>query len=252
MKERFLVLAKAVPEISSKYEHLVCVAGITESGEWRRIYPIPWKTFWGSSPKNFKKKYWIEYETDGAGDYRPESMRVKPETIRPLEEAKFSDIETMLKERLTTIEDIEKEGPKNHSLGVIEPKELLDFVPTTNKHYEELVKMSGQSDLSGRKAMKIDIPEYKYRYIFRDIVGEKRAHENLCEDWEVGELYRNCKRYLENGKYKDENEVHQKIKEKMLNRITKNGHFYFVVGSHFRFPTYMIVGVIYPKKSDLQ
>ncbi|MDE1768833.1 MAG: hypothetical protein KGH67_04430 [Candidatus Micrarchaeota archaeon] len=51
MKEKLLVLAKAAPEISSKYEHLVCVAGITESGEWRRIYPIPWKIFWESSSK---------------------------------------------------------------------------------------------------------------------------------------------------------------------------------------------------------
>lgn len=59
MKERLLVLAKAVPEISSKYEHLVCIAGITEAGKWRRIYPIPWKIFWKSSSRNFKKKYWI-------------------------------------------------------------------------------------------------------------------------------------------------------------------------------------------------
>lgn len=39
MKERLLVLAKAAPEASKKYEELICVAGITEKGEWRRIYP---------------------------------------------------------------------------------------------------------------------------------------------------------------------------------------------------------------------
>ncbi len=251
MKERLLVLAKAVPEISSKYESLVCVAGITDSGEWRRIYPIPWKVFWGTSGQNFKKKYWIEYETAGHGDYRPESVRVKPETIRPLEEAKFSDIEGLIKERLTTIDELSNSGPSVTSLGAVEPKELIDFAPTTNAHYKELVEMSGQKDLSGNKAMKLDIPEYKYRYIFKDAKGERKPHENLCEDWEVGELYRNCKRYMQSGKYKDENEIHQKVKEKMLAKITENGHFYFVAGSHFKFPTYIIVGVIYPKKADL-
>ena len=55
MIERLLVLAKAIPEISSKYEHLVCVAGITDSGEWMRIYPIPWKVFWKNSRTNLKK-----------------------------------------------------------------------------------------------------------------------------------------------------------------------------------------------------
>ena len=33
--------------------------------------------------------------------------------------------------------------------------------------------------------------------------------------------------------------------------IAKNKHAYFIVGSHFRFPTYMIVGVVYPTKKDL-
>ncbi len=251
MKEKLLVMAKAAPEISSKYEQLVCVAGVTESGEWRRIYPIPWRIFWESSSRNFKKKHWIEYDTTEPGDYRPESMKIDMSTIKPLGAAKFSEIEGLLRERLTTMDELQELGPKKASLGVIEPKELIDFIPTTNKHYEELVKKSGQRDLSGGKAIKLDIPENKYRYIFRDRLGEGKPHESLCEDWEVGELYRHCKEYLVQGIYKDEEEMNQKIKEKMLNQIAKNGHLYFIAGSHFIFPTYMIVGVVYPRKSDL-
>lgn len=44
--ESTLVLAKAYPVVSSKYEELVCVAGITSTGQWRRLYPIPWEVFW--------------------------------------------------------------------------------------------------------------------------------------------------------------------------------------------------------------
>ncbi len=253
MKERLLVLAKATPEISSKYEHLVCVAGITEKGEWRRIYPIPWKVFWKSSGKNFKKKSWIEYELESEepSDHRPESRKIKFDTIKPLGGARFSEIEQLLKKRKSCIEDLEKKGSRVQSLGVVEPTEILDFAPTGNPHYEKLVTKSAQKDLFGKPVVKLDIPEYKYRYIFKDD-QEGRTHELLCEDWEVGELYRKCKQYLEIGKYKDQKEVHQKVREKMLQGITKNGRVYFVVGSHYRFPTYMIVGVIYPKKSDLK
>lgn len=252
MKEKLLVLAKAVPEISRKYEHLVCVAGITDKGEWRRIYPIPWSVFWGNSGKNFKKKFWIEYEViDTSSDYRPESRRINPGSIKLISEAKFEDIEKLLKVKLTTLEDLEKLGPKNQSLGVIAPIKILDFTPMDNKHYEELVKKSKQLDFSGNPVVKLDIPKYKYRYKFTDKIDEEKPHETLCEDWEVGMLYKNCEDYRKEGRYQDEQEVHDKVKEKMLNGITKNGHVYFIVGSHFRFPTYMVVGVIYPKKDDI-
>lgn len=253
MKERLLVLAKASPEISSKYEHLVCVAGITESGEWRRIYPIPWKMFGRFSDKNFKKKSWIEYELEdeAPSDHRPESRKIKFDSIRPLGEAKYQDIEALLIEHTICIEELERKGPKVQSLGVVKPLEIMDFAPVDNTHYEKLVTKGAQRDLFGKSAIKLDIPRYKYRYVFKDD-KEGRVHELLCEDWEVGELYRNCEKYRKLGKYKDVAEVHSKVKEKMLSRITKYNHVYFVVGSHYRFPTYMIVGVVYPKKADFQ
>ncbi|MDO8428273.1 MAG: hypothetical protein Q7S92_03605 [Candidatus Diapherotrites archaeon] len=252
MKERLLVLAKAVPEASKKYEELICVAGITDKGEWRRIYPIPWELFWKTSPQNFKKKWWIEYELqdDKPSDHRPESRKVKFETIKPLREATFKEIEDLLKTRIETIEQIEEKGVKKQSLGVIEPKEVFDFLPSDNQHYEKLVNMGKQKDLFGSKAFKLSPPKVKYSYKFKDDI-DGRIHETLCEDWEVGELYRKCEDYRKQGKYKDENEVHQKVKEKMLNAIMKNKHVYFIVGSHYRFPTFMIVGVIYPRKTDL-
>ena len=95
-----------------------------------------------------------------------------------------------------------------------------------------------------------DIPAYKYRYIFKDDT-DGRTHELLCEDWEVGELYRKCEQYRKAGKYKDIEEVHQKVRHKMLKAIPKNKHLYFIVGSHYRFPTYMIIGIVYPRKADL-
>ncbi len=117
-----------------------------------------------------------------------------------------------------------------------------------------------QKDLFGNDVVKIDIPEYKYRYIFKDDTDGIR-HEMLCEDWEVGELYRNCEKYRKLGKYRDVDEVHEKVKYKMFDEMFgtidnkpnhRSCHVKFIVGSHSRFPTYMVVGVIYPKKTDVE
>lgn len=244
-----------MPEISEKYEQLICVAGITESGDWRRIYPIPWEKFWKGSETKFSKKNWIEYELRSTepSDHRPESRKIDFDTIKPLNRANFKDIESLLNERLTTIEQLESKSTMVNSLGVVKPYKVSDFAPTENKHYKELVTRKAQKDLFGNDAINIDIPKYKYRYIFND--GDKcRGHEMLCEDWEVSELYRHCEDYRKRGKYKDKEEVHQKVKEKMLNDLFnkfRRDHVKFIVGSHYRFNTYMIVGVIYPKKAEV-
>jgi len=251
VKERLLVLAKAAPEASKKYEELVCVAGITEQGEWRRIYPIPWSVFWKTSEKNFKKKTWIEYELESnkPSDHRPESRKIKFDSITPLGEARFSEVNQLLLDRMTCIEELEKKGPRVQSIGTVMPTEIIDFKPVDNKHYQELVTNKAQQDLFGKPALGLEIPKHKYQYVFKDD-STGRTHECLCEDWEVAELYRKCEQYRQQGKYKDENEVHEKVRNKMLHEINKYGHVHFIVGSHYRFPTYMIVGVVYPRKQD--
>lgn len=94
MKEKLLVLAKAAPEASKKYEELVCVAGITNKGEWRRIYPIPWEIFWRNKNTKFKKKQWIEYElvSNEPSDHRKESRKIIPESIVVLGDASYDEI----------------------------------------------------------------------------------------------------------------------------------------------------------------
>ena len=251
MTERLLVLAKAMPEASRKYEELVCVAGITDKGEWRRIYPIPWNVFWPNSGTSFRKKHWIEYELvdDKPSDHRPESRKIRPGTIRDCGEESFSVIEKMLEERVTTIEELMEKGHKAVSLGVVKP-EVLGFQPIDNQQYEKVLDMTKQQTLFGGKAYKLDPPEHKYQYVFKDRPGETDKHTMLCEDWEAERLYSGCKKYLQEGKYKSMDEVHEKVSSKML-EIAQTGHSYFIVGTHYRFGTYVVVGVVYPKKSDM-
>ncbi len=249
MKERLLVLAKAAPIVSTKYENLVCVAGITDKGEWRRLYPIPWKCFWGRSPNQFSKKQWIEYElrSDEPSDHRPESRKVKYETIRAIGTASFKDINAIIQPKLTTLEKLVSIGPRKASLGIVRPA-IDEFYEMTNAQYEKWTGQKAQTTLNNTSAQPLEIPQKKYGYKFRD--SKTGAHALLCEDWEIAELYRNCEEYRKKGKYKDDAEVFEKIKQKMFNELPAKKDLYFVVGTHFRFPTYMIVGALYPKKTD--
>ncbi len=81
MRTKGLITVKAYPAISSKYGETVCTAGITEDGNWIRIYPIPYRKL--DYAKQFKKYDWVELDLKrNESDFRPESFRpVRLDTI---------------------------------------------------------------------------------------------------------------------------------------------------------------------------
>ena len=80
-QERILILVKTCPEPSRGYVETTCVAGITEAGEMRRIFPVPFRFL--DEEKRFKKWQWITIETEAAvGDNRKESRRGDFNTIQ--------------------------------------------------------------------------------------------------------------------------------------------------------------------------
>lgn len=251
MKERLLVLGKSSPIVSKSYEHLVCIAGITEKGEWRRIYPIPWKAFWKTSGTKFKKKSWIEYElvSDKPSNHRVESRKLYWKSITPLHEEKFSTIKKLLDERLTTLEDLQSRSHREVSLGVIKPI-IKDFREDEHKHYEELKRKQTQLDLSGESVVKIAIPEKQFSYVFDCNPSGCGGHDIMCEDWELGELYRHCEAYRKKGKYPDRKTVFEKVKRRMVDDMLEKKELYFIVGTHNVYGTYLIISLLYPKKTD--
>jgi hypothetical protein len=57
-KTKVLIAVMTYPHPSESHQELVCTAGITEAGEWVRLYPIDYRY----RPKNqqFRKYQWIE------------------------------------------------------------------------------------------------------------------------------------------------------------------------------------------------
>ena len=251
MEENLLVLAKTCPIVSKKYEHLVCVGGLTKNNEWRRIYPVPWELFWAGKETKFKKKQWISYtlRSPKQSDHRPESRKIVAATVKLGPKENFKKIKELLDKKLTTLEDLNKKDHHDVSLGVIKPLDV-EMIEMSNEKYEALVERGSQQTLGGGSAVKIDIPKKVHGFKFRCCPSCPKPHEMFCEDWEIGELYRNCEYYRKKGKYKDEKEVFEKMKFKWQ-QISSLDNIYFIVGTHRRWGTYIIVGVIYPTKKDV-
>lgn len=64
-KKKILVTVKAYPEKSKTHGNTVCTIGLTEEGEWIRLYPIPYETY---IFKEINKYDWIEVECAKAGE----------------------------------------------------------------------------------------------------------------------------------------------------------------------------------------
>ena len=83
VQERVLVLCRAIPEESTKYGTVVCCAGLTDGGEFRRLYPVPFHPFRRGGGIPFHKKQWItaSLQPPEARDKRAESRKIDMKSI---------------------------------------------------------------------------------------------------------------------------------------------------------------------------
>ena len=80
-QEQALILVKAFPQPSQKYEETVCCAGVNAQGEFVRLYPIRYRHL--PPEKRFERWDVLEYEaTRPTDDWRPESRHVNEDSIR--------------------------------------------------------------------------------------------------------------------------------------------------------------------------
>lgn len=78
--QRVLILCKTYPSPSAKYSETSCVAGMDDSGNLIRLYPVPFRLV--SDDRQFKKWQWINVRLDKASkDHRPESHKLYVDTI---------------------------------------------------------------------------------------------------------------------------------------------------------------------------
>ena len=71
-RKRILVTVRTYPTPARKGVEVSCTGGITDRGDWIRLFPVPYRRM--APNQRFKKYQWIDVEVTKASDARPESF----------------------------------------------------------------------------------------------------------------------------------------------------------------------------------
>jgi hypothetical protein len=257
-KLKVLITVKTYPIPSRKYDELVCTAGVTDQGEFVRLYPINFRDLPYS--QQYRKYQWIEVmaERHTGRDSRKESWRPDCDTLRTLgdpvptrngnwdERAKY-----VLPLCSASMEELdEKREADNTSLGIFRPKRVLglDIAKDSDKWKPGFLAALKQNRLwETRKVSREPPRKVPWKFYYRFVCGDARCngnHRMMIEDWEAGALY-----WREVGRGKSPREAADSVRSKFLDELCGDDReTYFYVGTILAHPrSWVVIGVFYPK-----
>jgi hypothetical protein len=131
--EEILVTVKAYPNPSRKYIETVCVAGVRKSGEWVRLFPIPYRLL--AYEQQFPTYGWIKANIrKSPKDFRPESYNIDVTTLKVIDVERDWQTRRRLLLPLVSqsVEDLLKQQQAHKtSLGLIRPKKIKRLIIQT-------------------------------------------------------------------------------------------------------------------------
>ena len=258
MKEtlKVLITVKTYPIPSAKYGELVCTAGVTEGGQFVRLYPVNFRD--QPYSKQYRKYQWIEVEASHhtGRDFRKESYRPDCGTLTVLGEPIPTNGDWVERSKYvmpllsSSMEALKEQQSKDEtSLGLIRPKVVKDLVvePTDRdwkpSFYQELKQARLWDDRTVSQEPPRKVP-FKFQYVFECDDPRCKGHRMMNEDWELGALYW---RLIDGGA--SEEEACEKVRQKFLDELCgpdKETHFF--VGTVLAHPkSWVVIGVYYPK-----
>lgn len=258
--ERILILAKTYPSPSAQYVETSCVAGISQDGSMRRLYPVPFRMI--EEGQQFKKWQWITVRVEKANkDHRPESHKLYVDTIT------CGEVIESKKEWGFRFEWLDKIPSFMHfdgiessrlddglSIALLRPKRLirLEITPARNQEWtpeekEKLMREQMQNDLFTEAEAQRQVKELRkvpydfyYHYACDTPDGEKEYKHKIV-DWEAGALFWNCHR---SHGANWEAPFRTKLEESLGNK-----ELMFLMGNQHRFQNqWLIISLIYPPK----
>jgi hypothetical protein len=240
--KRVYILVKAYPQASSKYQETVCCAGITEYGEFLRLYPVRYRML----PEEARFDRYDLVEVEGSfprDDQRPESFHVNETSIRILKRGKGikpeSKAQLWLPHVAPSLEALRAANASSRvSLGIVAPDPgSLRFTWKASSEEDRAVdeSMMRQNNLLGEEALApLDPPEYAFSYRFTSAGKESNCK---LHDWEVQAAYRSYKARYSSAAL-------DRLRETYQDRIAQQSPHFFM-GTMKAHPTqFIIVGLL--------
>ncbi len=255
---RILILCKTYPSPSGRHAETSCVAGVDDSGELIRLFPVPFRLI--GDKKQFKKWQWISARVDKAkNDHRPESHKLFVDTIRldgkPVPTKNDWVERRALLQKLLVFDDFsaletarQRSGP---TFGIVRPAKILglDITPVDRPEWTEDEKakllqhqqQGGLFDATDAKSISIlrKLPfDFHYRYASSDA---SVSYRHKIVDWEIGALFWNCRKIYDE---KWEAPFRDKLEQSL-----PSTDLMFLMGTIHRFPDqWLIVSLLYPPR----
>ena len=250
LRERLLILCRATPEESKRYTRTVCVAGLTDHGELRRIYPVPFRQFVPAGGIPFRKKQWIEADLgppESKQDRRRESRRINLRTVSAGPRVEDSEVRLAITPHLAqNIASLEANGA---TLGILKPDIVHYDVTITSTDLTTGQMTLDPGDTGTRVGLAKLGQESHYQFNCPKRTGcvcEKHPHDMICLDWEVNELYRNI---IKSGTTAPA-QIEYKMRQRLFYWMRNDRETYFMLGTHHLWRSWMVVSIIHLRPED--
>ena len=249
--KKVLITVKTYPLPSKKTIEASCTAGITEDGNWIRLFPLPFRYL--EYEKQFKKYQWIEASVTKASDPRPESYKVVLDSIRlmgkPLQtsnnwQARKDIILPLAAPSLCYLQRTRAETEV--TLGIFKPRIIRELIiePEEYSYWteNELEILSQQSMFDKKPAKPLEKIPLKFAYSFFCDDPQCTGHRLSVTDWEIGEAYRKWRlRYGEHWE--------SYFRQRFETEVIYSFDTYFYIGTIRAHPdVWIIIGLFYPHK----
>lgn len=250
INKRVLITARTYPTPAWRGVEVSCTAGITDEGQWIRLFPIPYRFL--ALDKRFRKYQWIEARVKRSSDPRPESYEADIDSIRVLSEPLPTD--QYWKARKDLLEPLKavslcalkagRDSTSAPTLGFFKPRTIhgIRIEPVSAEWtLEQKARLQQSSFFDIKPREELEKVPYDFSYRFTCDTPGCPTHELMCTDWEMGESYRKWSRhYGQNWEryFKDRFETEM---------ILANDTHFFTGTLHEHPGSWIIIGLFYPR-----
>lgn len=235
---RAFIIVKALPQLSSKHGETVCCAGITESGEFKRLFPVRFRHLSGKAA--FNRWDWVDFSYRApTRDKRHESCHVAEESI--VVGAKFPK-----KNRAQFLEPLVSPSAKaaaaqGKSLALLRPQKTEFYYKRKKPEELEFEKRgfeqaASQTSLFDKELAAIQPNPYHFRFKFEDADG---VHHYTNADWEAHAWF-----FMARSRLESEKAALEEISTRFNDDYPRNGMM-FAIGNIAKRPqTWQLLGVL--------
>ncbi len=249
--KRVLIVVRTYPSPALKGIEVSCTAGITEKGEWIRLFPVPYRFI--DYDKRFSKYNLIDVNVTSTSDGRIESHHLDIDSISIVDHL---DTKKNWSERKKWVMPLvahclcclkkERDANKSPTLGVFKPRTIRRLIlkPESPDWTEkELGKLRQMPLFNVAPTTELEKIPFQFAYEFQCDHDECNGHTLSCPDWEMAESYRAWRKYYGDDEW--EKRFRQRYEKEMIEK--KDTHFYVgTMAQHQHL--WIIIGLFYPMR----